>query len=692
MTLTSDMSVIAHPRSVLGPPGLSFWGPLLLSLCATACDAQLSGSDLVEDGAVDPDTPVDGAKPAEFSMELHRLNRLEYDRSLSDLLGAKVSYAADFPPDAAVSGFDNVASGLRMSPSLFDLYFQQARAVVEDTMVMRPRFELTLEPSQGRSSGFPVGIDAMALHGSNFEVSFELETPTLLHIAVPISGIQTGSAPVPSFQLLLDEIVVAEGDVQGTPTDPHIHEIHEELAAGEHQVRVVPTNFTNNGLTNTNNEVLVHQISLQSEERLPRVAGDNVFFCDLSKEDCGSQIVLRLAERAYRRPLAQAESDKLLSLYEELSESEGAESALLLTARTILSSSKFLYRSVRESDVDAEGRLSNFVLASRISYFLWSSIPDEELFRAARDGELMDDVGLTRQVVRMLEDPRTSALSDGFAEQWLAVRLLRNATPSKEAFPEFSEEVRAAMELEAKSLFAEFLREPLPLKLLPNPQFGFRNDALSAFHGEPLPGSETMKRVELSGSDRRGILELGSWLTSQSEPEHTSPIRRGRWVLDAVTCTPVPPPPAEVVPELPDIEGLTTRERLALHRTEPSCAACHTLLDPAGLGFETFDAIGRRRESDHGLPIDSSGAISDEITFSNPREFAERLSESETFTRCITRKLSIYALGRELTKADEPYLEEIHQGAGSAGTLQDLVAALILSPLFRTLRFTPSLL
>lgn len=665
------------------------WTIALLAMFGWGCEGVLGGSN-----SLDPDDSAKGQSGngdgdvamTHPSEPLHRLNRLEYDNTVHELLGIDLSPASAFPPDPALGGFDNMAEGLSLSPSLFDLYFSAASELVLAAFATGPAFEQRADLAEGAPGGFLVGTDVWALHGSTWQYGFTPQ-PGEMRLSVVLSGTRTGAAPVPEFELSVNGTIVSSGAIEQGPADPHLLEVVVESDGGPLEVVVRPTNFINIGVQNTNNEVILHSVSLASVAQKEPTAAP-LLPCDLLTADCPQSALLHLAERAYRRPLESDERTRLENLFAELSKDEGPLAAFQLAMRAVLTSPQFLYRGVRRQDVDDEGRLSSHALASRLSYFLFSSMPDEELFAAASEGRLETDEDIALQVTRMLASEKSQSLVDGFAEQWLGVRQLRGATPSAETYPGFDDELRGDMAEESRAFFAAFLHDDVPLDDLTSPSFGFLSDRLAAHYQLPPPGQAEVTQVTLGGDQRRGLLELGAWLTAQSDAEMSSPIRRGRWVLEQFLCTPIPPPPPTVIAELPDVEGLSTREKLALHRDDPSCATCHKLLDPVGLGFEVYDGVAKPVPPD--VEVDASGELPDGTPFDGPRELSQALSGDARVGHCFTEKLLVYALGRQLTSKEDALVTQIHEAAGGeeaagggAASISRLISAIATSEAFR---------
>jgi hypothetical protein len=283
----------------------------------------------------------------------------------------------------------------------------------------------------------------------------------------------------------------------------------------------------------------------------------------------------------------------------------------------------------------------------------------------------------------MLADDKARALVDGFAEQWLSARHLATASPSSEAYPGFDEELRAAMMQESRLFFGDFLTSGAPVAAMVQPDFTYRNDRLAAHYGLPPVGSAELVRLPAGARDRRGLLSLGAWLTVHSDAEHSSPIRRGRWLSDRLLCSPVPPPPAGLEIDPVELgENASVREQLEQHRADPQCAACHSLLDVLGIGLEEFDGVGRQR---WGLAVDNRGELPDGRTFNGAAELAELYADSDVFVGCLTQKLFTYAVGRPLQAFDVPYLDEVTAAvAARDGDLTALVDAIVHTPSFRS--------
>jgi hypothetical protein len=375
-----------------------------------------------------------------------------------------------------------------------------------------------------------------------------------------------------------------------------------------------------------------------------------------------------LARRAYRRPVEPREIDNLLGLV-NLAQQEGDsfEEGIRLTLQAILVSPNFLFRIERDSepnDPTSSHSISDHELASRLSYFLWASMPDEALFRAAEQKQLRDPGVLEAQVRRMLADARSQALIDNFAAQWLQLRQLKRSSPDLSRFPAMDDEMRDFMARETKLFLEAMIREDRSILDFLDAPFTFLNGPLARHYGITGVDGEAFQRVSLEGTQRAGLLSHGSILTVSSYPTRTSPVLRGKWVLENLLGAP-PPPPPQTVPDLEESQiGKTAslRQQLEQHRANAACAVCHNQIDPIGFGLENYDAIGSWRTHDGNIPIDASGTLPDGSSFNGPQELVAVLKgQSDAFVRNLAEKMLTYALGRGLETYDSQAVEQIRQ-------------------------------
>jgi hypothetical protein len=410
--------------------------------------------------------------------------------------------------------------------------------------------------------------------------------------------------------------------------------------------------------------------------------------CDPAGDDaCARRVLLAFAERAFRRPLRPAELAPYLSLI-DLARQQGdsAELGLQQAFQALLVAPSFLYRIEPDPPAGSTRGLDGFELASRLSYFLWSSMPDQELFARAADGSLGQPEGLAAQVARMLDDGKGAALIDNLAGQWLYTRQLAEVTPDPERFPDdlFDASLRQAMRRETHLFLREILLGDHSALDLLKADFTFADRRLARHYG--LPGAEdlddTFQRVSVPDG-RGGLLMQAGWLTLTSHPDFTSPTKRGKWILSELLCQ-IPPPPPPGADQLPAASaGTTRREQLAQHSSVEPCRSCHQLFDPLGLALENFDPIGRWRDEDEGQPIDAAGTIpGTDLAFQGPQALSEALKGDPRFGRCLVRKLLTYALGRGMEATDDPAIDHLAAGFSRADhRFRDLVQAIAASPL-----------
>ena len=425
--------------------------------------------------------------------------------------------------------------------------------------------------------------------------------------------------------------------------------------------------------------------------------------CDLvaGGATCARSALTTFVPRAWRRPVTSAELDQLMtSVTLATSKGDSTELGFGLALRAVLLSPNFIYRP----EIDpmpaslTPHALGDYELASRLSYFLWSSMPDAPLFAAAQAGNLHEPAQLAAQIARMLADPKSQALVDNFAGQWLFTRLMDDAQPDATLFPTFNATLGAAFKAETQMMFHEVAFNGLPADQLLTANFTFVNDQLAKFYGLPLVGSDQLKRVDLTGNtQRQGILTQGSFLTVNSHGDRTSPVKRGKYVMTELLCTDIPaPPPSVNTTVTPDVSGTKTlRQVLEAHLTDPSCSACHHLMDPIGFGMENYDAIGEYRTVDNTLPIDSSGTLPDGSTFKGLVQLTQLIAKNPAFPKCMTSKLYSYALGRGLVTTDPKHMDPsvistvATKFSGNGLKFQDLVSGIVNSPTFLTRRGDP---
>jgi len=633
--------------------------------------------------------PVDPDRPDPGRVTLRRLNRVEYNHTVRDLVGVDFEPAADFPQDDVGYGFDNIGDVLSTPPILLEKYLQAAEDILDRGIVSGPIPPRTTRFAPSRIEGH-AGSGALATLSTRGEMSVAYPAPVGgdYLFRVQAYGDQAGDEKV-QMALRADGRELEQIEVRRGRGNPKLHEHRVRLEAGTHRLSVAFLNdfYRETELVRTNargktfKEKKIEDRNLQVEfievkgpysDEVPPLHAMHrrIFFRQPSAgttNRVAREIVQRFTDRAFRRPATTAEIDRLMTLFARAqSAGEGFEGSVKQVLTAVLVSPQFLYRGEPQADPDDPGaihRVSEHALASRLSYFLWSTMPDEELFTLARKGRLRRNLG--SQVRRMLADPRSRALVDNFAGQWLQLRTLDIVAPDDRLFPDFDPPLRAALRAETEAFFEHILRKDRPITEFLTADYTFANDRLARHYGLrdlPAPlGASSFEKVSLAGTGRRGVLTHGSVLTLTSNPNRTSPVKRGKWILENILASPPPPPP----PGVPALESKEThgtlRQRMDAHRDNPMCASCHAKMDPLGFAFEHFDAVGRYREQDGDAPVETRGELVSGERFSDHQELSRVLSEARQadFIRCLSEKVLTYALGRGLEYYDRPALAAI---------------------------------
>lgn len=619
-----------------------------------------------------------------------RLNRTEYANAIRDILGMEVDTTALLPPDDSGAGFDNISEMLVISPALVDGYIAAAMRVSRDAVG-----DLGMEAV--RASMRPTGqIDGLALGsrgGMIGEYFFPLDASYDISIASGIPGARgpfggvaagQGAAAGRGADPVARTLVIVDGKPLQV-NNPARFTI--PLTAGRHTIGAALIDLRRQGNVegiygSRNDAPVVTGISVNGPNK-PTGRGETpsrvrLFVCrpaSAAEENfCATKIFAQLATRAYRRPVGSNDAavlQPLMAAYAEGRRHGDFDVGVQYGLARALVDPRFLFRLEADPVKAVAGRayrVSDIELASRLSFFLWSSVPDEELMRVATAGSLSRPVVLEKQVKRMLADPKASALSENFAAQWLLLRNLATAAPDD---PEFDNDLRRAMQDETQLLFDSVLRENRPVTTLLNADYTFLNERLARHYGvEGVRGNE-MRRVMLpANSPRSGLIGQASVLTVTSVADRTSPVTRGKWVLENLLGLPVPKPPPGVETNLDvsvHLSGPTTlRKRLEAHREQPACHSCHAVIDPIGFAMEPFDKVGRLRSEDGGLPIDAHGKMMDGTVLNGPADLRQALlNDGNVFLQSFTEKLMTYALGRAVTHADQPTVRDIVRRSAS---------------------------
>ena len=682
----------------------------------------------------------------------HRLNRTEYGNAIRDLLALEVGVTPLLPADQVAEGFDNIADALSVSPALLDQYLSAARRLsrlavglapsgpVIETYRVPPRMaqddQVSEEVPFGSRGGvvvhhyFPVDgeyVLKIRLRREAFGYIMGLGRPHRIDVRLDGTrlelftvGGESRGRPAPGGYA---------GSVDGDPEWEHYwHHADDQLAlrfsarAGlravgvsfvsrltdpEEVLQPVPAHSTINrghGVEMPDGNPAVDTLTIDGPYEVSGPGNtpsrSRVFVCrparGADEERCAREILSTLARRAYRRPVTTGDIDTLVGFYRAGRRDGGFDAGVQFALERILVDPSFLFRIERDPPGVAPGSvyaLSGLELASRLSFFLWSSIPDDELLDVAARGSLDDPVVLERQVRRLLADPRANALVDNFFGQWLQLRDLRNVTPNSTLFPGFDDNLREALMRETELFLESQFRDDRSVLELLSADYSFLNERLARHYEIPDVHGNRFRRVTLNSPERGGLLGQGSLLTVTSYPNRTSPVLRGKWVLDTLLGAPPPPPPPDV-PSLPDRGAggrpASGRERLEQHRENPVCATCHAQMDPLGFALENFDAVGAWRTSDGGIPVDASGAMPGGASFRGVAGLRTTLlGHREQFVDTVIARLVSYALGRPVQHYDSPAIRKVRRDAAPGRyRWSSIIQGIVQSTPFR-MRQTP---
>jgi len=680
------------------------------------------------------------ARPNPGRAPVHRLNRAEYSNAVRDLLAVDVRPGEWLPVDDSGYGFDNIAAVLSTSPALLDKYMSAARKVSRlavGDLALKPVEEIydaKRDPNKGpRNEQLNDDLPFDSRAGMTVEHYFPLDAEYVFKVRV--SGVQPGSdeAKEDPYQV---RVPVKAGLRTIGVTSPRENLKREadapggDQAAGGRGATQIPSpvdlrldgarlkRFDARGRSPEVTKLIV------GGPYAPTGRGDTpsrrtIFVCHptvAQEASCARTILRTLARRAFRHPVTNADIQPLYDFYVKARKGSDFEGGIQAAIEAMLVSPEFLFRieqdphekntpvrlraddigsaSARPAQNGAAYRISDVELASRLSFFLWSTIPDAELLDAAERGRLSDPAVLERQVRRMLDDPRADALVSNFAGQWLQLRNVETVKPDPVIFP-FDEALRRAFLTETELFVSSLVREDRSLLDLISADYTFVNQRLAEHYGIPRIYGSQFRRVTLPAGNRRGLLGHGSVLTVTSYPNRTSVVQRGKWVLENLLGTPPPPPPADV-PELkaaPHGKVVSMREQMQAHRANPTCAACHARMDPIGFALENYDGVGRWRDEDAGAPIDASGKLPDGTGFNGPAGLNELLLTKyrADFVRTSVEKLLTYALGRGVDYHDYPTIRSIDRDAARDNyRISSLILAIVKSTPFQMRRGSDS--
>ena len=661
---------------------------------------------------------------------LHRLNRTEYANAIRDLLHLNVDVSELLPADDESNGFDNIAEALRVSPSLLESYLSASREIsslaIGDPKTPTVSHIVQVPPDLAQSEhieGLPLGTRGGALIHYNFPLNADYDFSVVLlrnivgyltgmefphQLEISIDGKRAFIAPVggEADLELLDTNLALAGDTLDARLRTRVH-----VDAGPHDVAVA---FLRRDSAESDEplEPFTRDLDLQNMNGIPLIdhvqitgpinatgpgdtpSRDRIFVChpNSSKDEipCAKKILRTLAGRAYRRPVTDSDMETLLTFYQSGRNHGNFDSGIENALRLILASPNFIFRSEPDPASQPPGSLyhvPDLELASRLSFFLWSSIPDDELLKVAEDGKLKNPVVLEREVRRMLADPKAESLVNNFAEQWLFLRNVQSLAPDQATFPNFDDNLRQAFKHETERFFDSIVKEDHNVMDLLTADYTFVNERLAKLYDIPNVYGSQFRRVALTNPARRGLLGQGSILAVTSYPTRTSPVLRGKWIMENIMGSPPPAPPPNV-PALKDqAQGgkiLSIRQLMEEHRKNPPCSTCHKVMDPLGFSLENFNGIGEYRTKDASGPIDASGKLADGTKINGIIELREALlKHPEYFVGTLTEKLLTYALGRPLEYYDMPVVRGIvHSASRNDYRFSSLIMGIVKSEPF----------
>jgi hypothetical protein len=646
-------------------------------------------------------TKIDCTAPKDPGrVTLRRLNRAEYNNTIRDLCGVDFHPADDFPADDVGYGFDNIGDVLSLPPLLLEKYMAAADKILDKALQLPEKAvsaKQTFRPQQ--ISTIPRDAKIREQNGNRNRIKFTTEGSAFLpqnynftadgEYVLRFRGWGTNvGGDYPKVVFRVDGKDVGTATMDGSPDKLKTVEVRGKIAAGERRVAVAFVNAFEDKAAKKSREMGVDAIEVEGPfNPVAKAEAASVKLLLVSRPGTGTdkkvaaeKVLSAFARKAYRRPVKPDETARLMRLF-DIADRQGEpfEKAIRLPMKAVLCSPHFLFRIEDDPKTeDGVRTISDHELAVRLSYFLWSTIPDAELSAIADRHELRKPGVLEQQVKRMLKDPRSRALSENFAGQWLQLRMLATLAPDKEYFPTWDDALKKAMAKEAEAFFEYVVQNDRSILEFLDADYTFVNDRLAKHYGiSGVSGSE-FRKVKLPDGRRGGVVTMASTLTVTSNPTRTSPVKRGKWILENILGTP-PPPPAPDVPELPPTGQLkgTLRQQMEQHRANPSCATCHAKLDPLGFGLENFDAIGTWRDKDNKQPIDPSGVLPDGAKFDGPAQLRKvLLGKSDLFRRCFAEKLLTFGLGRGLEYYDKCAVDDVVKKT-TAG--QDRFSAMVLA-------------
>jgi cytochrome c551/c552 len=667
-------------------------------------------------------------KPKLATPGVHRMNRTEYANAIRELLGLEIDPAVYLPADDSSYGFDNVASGLQLSPALVEGYVTAASKITRlalghETGWSRKMYHVREDYSQeDHIDGLPFGTRGGLLIRHYFPADGEY-TIAWLPVRTTVGGLYGGDNEGEQVEVLLDgdrlKLFKLGADVPLT-ANREKNEVQVNIKAGTHAVGVTflaTTYVPNPDLNRHHRRSILDDNLIDGYTFTPQLSSvtitgpakgtrpkdtpsrAKILTCQPASAaeelPCAKKILAGLARQAYRRPITDQDTETLLGFYQAGKNAGDFEDGIERALQFMLAHPEFLFKTESGPNSVKPGqvyRISDLELASRLAFFLWSTIPDQELVNLATQGKLKDPAVLEQQVKRMLADPRSHELVKNFAGQWLQLRVLPTSTPEGTLFPDFDDNLRQALRTETEMFFESILREDRNALDLLTADYTFVNERLAAHYGIPNVYGSQFRRVKLDGNldVRRGLLGKGSMLLVTSIADRTSPVQRGKWILMNILGT-IPPDPPPNVPALKEAAGSgtqveqTMRQRMEQHRSNPACASCHRMMDPIGFALENFDGTGKWRTTQFGQKLDASGQLTDGTRIDGVVSLRQALLKySPQFLRTLTEKLLTYGLGRGVEYEDMPVVRSIvREAAKQDNRFSSLILGIVKSEPFQ---------
>ena len=632
---------------------------------------------------LDPDNPDPGR------VTIRRLNKQEYNNTVRDLMMVDFEPAKDFPPDDTGYGFDNIGDVLSISPVLLEKYLKAAEQVTSAAIrTSDPPEKIKKYEANKLKGGEPRGGARILPTYGSINVRHKFSQGGEYIVKIRAGADQAGNEPA-KMPLYVGGKKRPTFEVKNRPDKMQVYEyrlrIDDEEFARKYElddgIQLIEIKFINDFYDPKNKDprrrdrnLYVSSIEVEgplgeSNDKLPDFHQKTFSGLEISPENRlkeAKKILWQFTNRAYRRKVPESEIERLMR-FVRIGIEEGGdyafENGIKIACQAVLTSPFFLFRGEVQpdpDDPDATYRIDEYALASRLSYFIWSSMPDDELFLHATQSTLRKN--LKSQVLRMLKDPKAKALTNNFAGQWLQLRDVPTVDPDPKTYGELDFHLKSSMQRETQMLFEHVLKEDLPITELISAEYSFLNKRLARHYGIEGVKGNGFQKISLEGTRRRGMLTHGSILTITSNPTRTSPVKRGKWILENILGTPPPDPP----PGVDELDGNkklkgNLRQRLEQHRQDPNCSSCHALMDPLGLAYENFNGIGEWRENDEGAPIDASGKLVSGESFKTHEEFQKILltAKRDDFLKCASEMMLTYALGRGTEFYDKLALQYI---------------------------------